>query len=347
VTDPGRVSKPPSAIAGPDVVPDATAETPKDNQYSRRPGGDARNHPDPGSHRTGTSRRDLADRPDLAPELRLVPHAFREAFGRSAQGVWYAPGVVNVMPGMAVCGRWGAIVAGERRDDGLLELTSINKPAEPVVLPLAETMPEWVKPVVRVIEKLQPGGATLLCSVDLPAGSGLSSQTALACAAGLALRDLCRPSMPFDHLVSLIAQCEPRSSVEAAFAGYEVGLDIEDARLLVVDTRVRRDTPIRLNDVAASACSSLGELGRHLTAFHRAQQPEAGQDIAVEAALSGGAYGATMLVDGPGRPVVGLVAAEQVSSVRACVSDAFRRSELPAPRYLTVRPSGGARRITH
>lgn len=290
---------------------------------------------------------DLADRPDLAPELRLVPHAFREAFGRSAEGVWYAPGVVNVMPGMAVCARWGAIVAGNRRDDGLLELTSINKPAEPVVLPLSETLPEWVKPVARVVERLQPSGATLLCSVDLPAGSGLSSQTALACAAGLALRDLCRPGMPLDYLVNVIAECEPRSSVEAAFSGYEVGLDIEDARLLVIDTRVRRDTPIELNEIAARVCSSPDQLGRHLTAFHRAQEPEAGQEIAVNAALSGGAYGASMLVDGPGRPVVGLVAAGQVSSVRAYVSDAFRRHEFPAPRYLTVRPSGGARRITH
>jgi len=51
----GRVSKPPSAIAGPDAVPGATAATPKDNQYSRRPRGDARNRPDPDSHRTGTS----------------------------------------------------------------------------------------------------------------------------------------------------------------------------------------------------------------------------------------------------------------------------------------------------
>jgi acyl transferase domain-containing protein len=65
--DPGRVSKPPSAIAGPDAAPDATAETPKDNQYSRHSGGDARNRPTEArfrppagadSHRTGTSRHD-------------------------------------------------------------------------------------------------------------------------------------------------------------------------------------------------------------------------------------------------------------------------------------------------
>ncbi|MFC5100498.1 hypothetical protein [Kibdelosporangium philippinense] len=33
----GHVSKPPSAIAGPDVAPGATAGTPKDNQYSDVP----------------------------------------------------------------------------------------------------------------------------------------------------------------------------------------------------------------------------------------------------------------------------------------------------------------------
>nr|AKA59436.1 non-ribosomal peptide synthetase [uncultured bacterium AR_412] len=64
----GRVSKPSSAIAGPDAVPDAGAETPKDNQYSRRPGGDAGNRttearfrPPAGasSHRTRASRHDL------------------------------------------------------------------------------------------------------------------------------------------------------------------------------------------------------------------------------------------------------------------------------------------------
>jgi DNA-binding SARP family transcriptional activator/tetratricopeptide (TPR) repeat protein len=64
---PGRVSKSPSATAGPDAVPDATAGTPEDNQYSRRPADGARNRtavpfrPPAGasSHRTGTSGHDL------------------------------------------------------------------------------------------------------------------------------------------------------------------------------------------------------------------------------------------------------------------------------------------------
>ncbi|CAM3294641.1 hypothetical protein KIPE111705_00255 [Kibdelosporangium persicum] len=288
---------------------------------------------------------DLADRPDVAPELRLVPHAFREAYGRSAEGVWYAPGVVSLMPGLAVCGRWGAIVAAGRRDDGVVELASINKPAEPVVLP-ARDIPAWARPVVQVAERLRPAGVTLLCSVDLPAGAGLSSQTALACAAALALRDLCEPDMPLDHLVDVLVRSQPRSRVEAAFAGYQVGLDIGDTRLLVVDTRLRRDTPVRLTGFPGRGHESIEQLGRALTDFHRAQDAEDEQDIAVRAALDGGALGATMLVDDPGRPVAALVAPDRVAKVRAHVSDAFRRKERTAPRYLTIRPSAGARRIT-
>ncbi|TCO56097.1 prephenate dehydrogenase/arogenate dehydrogenase family protein [Actinocrispum wychmicini] len=64
----GRVSDVPIAIAGPDAVPDATGGTPKDNQYSRRPAGDARNRPaearfrppaGAGSHRPGHLKHDL------------------------------------------------------------------------------------------------------------------------------------------------------------------------------------------------------------------------------------------------------------------------------------------------
>nr|WP_052478464.1 hypothetical protein [Kibdelosporangium sp. MJ126-NF4]CEL18273.1 Galactokinase [Kibdelosporangium sp. MJ126-NF4]CTQ97759.1 Galactokinase (EC 2.7.1.6) [Kibdelosporangium sp. MJ126-NF4] len=292
---------------------------------------------------------DIADRPDVAPELRLVPYAFREAFGRSAEGVWYSPGVAVLATDAAVCGRWGAIVAGERRTDGIVELRSINRPAEPVVLP-AQDIPAWAAPVAAVVDLLRPCGATLLCSVDLPAGSGLSSRTALACATALALRDLCAPDIPVDYLVDVVTQSQTQLHshvrVAAAFAGFEVGVAIGDARLLVVDTRIRRDTPVRSTDFAVRNDGSLKRLGMAITDFHRAHEPEAAQDIAVTAALEAGALGATMLVDDPGRPIAALVSPDSLAAVRAGVSGAFRRERLTSPRYLTVRPSGGARRIT-
>jgi hypothetical protein len=44
-----------------EAVPDATAGTPKDNQYSRRPGGDTSNYLDPDSHRPTHLKHDLGD----------------------------------------------------------------------------------------------------------------------------------------------------------------------------------------------------------------------------------------------------------------------------------------------
>jgi galactokinase len=289
---------------------------------------------------------DLADRPDVAPELRLVPHAFREAYGRSAEGVWYAPGAVQLMPGFSVCARWGAIIAGERRTDGVVELASINKPAELVRLRPGEVpdVPAWAAPVVRMVQQLEPTGATLLCSVDLPAGSGLSSQTALACAAGLALRDLCRPDMSLADLVTVVGTGAPLAA--AVFAGYCTGFEPVGAGLLVIDTRIRRDTPVHATGSPGSRPASAAELGRWMTAFHRAQNKVVEQDIIVEAALAAGAFGASMVIDGPGRPAAVLADPSDLGIIRAYVSDAFRREDLLSPRYLTVRPAVGAHRVT-
>jgi galactokinase len=286
---------------------------------------------------------DLADRPDVSPELRLVPHAFRETFGRPATGVWYSPGIVGLLPGVSVCARWGAIVAGERRDDGILEVVSINRPAEPWRISPAEftsvNVPAWAQPVAQLVSSLRPGGATLMCSVDLPAGSGLASPKALACATALALRDLWRPEMPLEQLI-------PLTGSPAAFTGYSGGLDLAGSALLVIDTRIRRDTPAPQPDFPAVDCTSVSALARCLTAYHQAGVSEAEQDLAVDAALSAGALGASMLVDEPGRPVAVLVDPSRIATVRAYVSDAFRREGVLAPRYLTIRPSAGATRIT-
>jgi hypothetical protein len=291
---------------------------------------------------------DLADRPDVSPELRLVPHAFREAFGRSAEGVWYAPGVVPLLPGTWVCARWGAIVAGDRRTDGLLEIVSINKPAEPVRTPInrftSVNLPVWARPLQRLVPLLEPGGVTLLCSVDLPAGSGLSSRNALVCAAALALRDLCRPDMPVDYLLDVLSQCTPHAV--AAFEGFTSGVDLGDTGVLVVDTRVRRDTPVTVVDFPTPDCRSGEQLGTCLNTHHRAQHPDEEQDLAVGAAVHAGAYGASMLVDEPGRPVVAVAEPRGLSAVRSRVSETFRGAGLRGPRYLTVRPTAGAVRIT-
>ncbi|WP_394620304.1 hypothetical protein JNUCC0626_14720 [Lentzea sp. JNUCC 0626] len=241
---------------------------------------------------------DIADRPEIAPELRLVPHAFRRTFGRPAQGVWYSPGMLNLLGGaVKVPARWGAIVAGDRRDDGVLELVSVNRPAERAVLP-SEDVPAWASGVRA------RGGATLMCSVDLPRGSGLSASEALNAAIELALDEADQPET-------------------------EV-LDLPGQRLLVIDTRVRRDEPQQERPYTPGT----QDLGAELTAYHRAQSPDPEQDAVVQAALQAGARGASMLIDPPGRPAVALVDADLVPAVRKAITKAV---EIP-PRYLTITP---------
>ncbi|MEO6083986.1 MAG: hypothetical protein ABIQ18_12875 [Umezawaea sp.] len=291
---------------------------------------------------------DLSDRPEVAPELRLVPHAFRQTFGRPAEGVWYAPGTVTLMAGhprsLTVCARWGAIVAGERRDDGVLELASINRPAERASLWAADAVPLWADPIAAVAEKIGIGsGATLLCSVDLPRGSGLAAATALACATALALRDLHRPDLSIEDLIAMVADSEAAFRGQAGQAlghdGVAVPFDLAASgqRLLVVDTRIRRGPALPL----VRATSLDGDLGPALTGYHRAQHRDPEQDAVVEAALAAGAHGASALVDEPGRPVVVLADASAVRTIRAAITAASS----PAPRYVTVLPTRGAYRV--
>jgi len=284
---------------------------------------------------------DIADRPEVAPELRLVPHAFRETFGRPALGVWYAPGVVTLLGSVSVCAKWGAIVAGDRRDDGVLELASINRPAERARLFTDDAVPPWAEPVALVAERLGVGGATLLCSVDLPRGAGLSAATALACATALALRDLHRPELSIEDLVDLVPDSAPAFFGRTGHAhgpGGSRHLDLAAAgqRLLVVDTRIRRgpaEAPVRVN--------LNGDLGPALTAYHQAQPADPEQDLVVAAALAAGALGASAIVDDPGRPVVVLAEAKSVRAVRAEIT----RASAQPPRYLTILPARGAYRV--
>ncbi|MFD5827436.1 hypothetical protein [Lentzea sp. NPDC060358] len=246
---------------------------------------------------------DLADRPEIAPELRLVPHAFRRAFGRPAEGVWYAPGVLSLLGGaVEVPARWGAIVAGDRRADGRLELVSVNRPAERALLP-SDDVPAWAEGVGVT------GGASLMCSVDLPRGSGLSAARALRTAVALAVADLAG---------------EPAETPEPVVP------DLPGQRLLLVDTRIRRPQPQEERPFTPRT----EDLGAALTAYHHAQVPDPEQDAVVHAALAAGARGASTLVDPPGRPAVALVDADLVPAVKKAIT---RAVEVP-PRYLTIVP---------
>ncbi|TDD67348.1 galactokinase [Actinomadura rubrisoli] len=137
--------------------------------------------------------------------------AFAEAFQRAPEGVWHAPGRINLIgehtdynDGLVLpfALPQGVSVAGSRRDDGVIEVRSLQTGGTLVTAPVAggpvaaEGRPSdraWAAypvGVARVLREHGTGGASLLIDSDLPQGAGLSSSAALECATALALCDL-------------------------------------------------------------------------------------------------------------------------------------------------------------
>jgi len=92
------------------------------------------------------------------------------------------------------------------------------------------------------------------------------------------------------------------------------------------------------------------EIGRLLTRAHvslrddfEVSWPEA--DVAVDAAVDAGAFGARMIGGGFGGSVLALARSEAAGPVRAAVAEAFARRSWTAPEFLDATPSASARRV--
>ncbi|MFJ4548423.1 galactokinase [Streptomyces sp. NPDC088817] len=137
-----------------------------------------------------------------------VREDFIELYGAEPEGVWAAPGRVNligehtdyndgfVMP-FALPHVTTAAVA--RRDDGVLRLHSADVPGGPVELRLDELTPEsdrdWTAYPAGVVWALREAGhkvtgADVHLTSTVPTGAGLSSSAALEVVVALALNDL-------------------------------------------------------------------------------------------------------------------------------------------------------------
>ncbi|MFF9124268.1 galactokinase [Streptomyces sp. NPDC014889] len=137
-----------------------------------------------------------------------VREGFIELYGAEPEGVWAAPGRVNligehtdyndgfVMP-FALPHMTTAAVA--RRDDGVLRLHSADVPGGPVELRLDELTPEsdrnWTAYPAGVVWALREAGhevtgADVHLASTVPTGAGLSSSAALEVVVALALNDL-------------------------------------------------------------------------------------------------------------------------------------------------------------
>ncbi|SEG35185.1 galactokinase [Thermomonospora echinospora] len=168
--------------------------------------------------------------------------AFEEAYGRAPQGVWRAPGRVNLIgehtdynDGLVLpfALAQGVSVAAARRDDGVLELRSLQAAADGRSLPIDGLAPGTVDGwaaypagVAWVLREHGAGGASLLVDSDLPQGAGLASSAALECATALALCDL------YGLEIERAELARRARRAEAEFAGVPCGIMDQSAALL-------------------------------------------------------------------------------------------------------------------
>jgi galactokinase len=182
--------------------------------------------------------------------------AFAERFGTAPEGVWAAPGRVNVigehtdyndgfvLP-VALPHTTRAAVA--RRADGRLALASLQGGGVVVELAMDELAPGrpdgWAGYPAGVVEGLRErlaGGVSVLVDSDVPVGAGLSSSAALTCSVALALSELVAPELTRTDLVELARRSENE------FVGAPTGILDQSASLLCraghalfLDTRTR------------------------------------------------------------------------------------------------------------
>ncbi len=190
--------------------------------------------------------------------------AFTERFGSRPEGVWAAPGRVNVI-GEHTDYNDGFVLpialphttraAVGLRADGVLALASLQSDGEVVEVPVAELAPGrpggWAgypAGVVHGLRERAAGGMSVLVDSDVPAGAGLSSSAALTCAVALALRDLLAPELTRHDLIEFA-----RGS-ENDFVGAPTGILDQSASLLCragaalfLDTRDRSSEQVPLD----------------------------------------------------------------------------------------------------
>ncbi|WP_282088001.1 galactokinase [Streptomyces tendae] len=137
-----------------------------------------------------------------------VGERFRELYGAEPEGVWAAPGRVNLIGEhtdyndgfvMPFALPHQAVAAVSRREDGVLRLHSADVEAGPVELRVADLAPgsdkSWTAYPSGVVWALREAGheltgADVHLASTVPSGAGLSSSAALEVVVALALNDL-------------------------------------------------------------------------------------------------------------------------------------------------------------
>jgi galactokinase len=195
--------------------------------------------------------------PGSTPKSDAV-QGFRRIVGRDPDGVWVAPGRVNligehtdysgglVLP-MAlpqVC-----TVAAAGRDDGRIDVCSRQKPedrvtAEVTVVP--GDVQGWAAYAVGIAWALAEaghriGGADLVIDSTVPIGAGLSSSAAIGCSVASALRDLFELPLDGLALAAIARRCENEFvGAPTGVMDQAVSMLAQEGHLLFLDTRSMR-----------------------------------------------------------------------------------------------------------
>ncbi|MFE5598614.1 galactokinase [Streptomyces coelicoflavus] len=187
---------------------------------------------------------------------RTVGERFRELYGAEPEGVWAAPGRVNLIGEhtdyndgfvMPFALPHQAVAAVSRRDDGILRLHSADIAADPVELRVADLTPgsdkSWTAYPSGVLWALREAGheltgADVHLASTVPSGAGLSSSAALEVVVALALNDLYSLGLRGWQLARL---CQRAENV---YVGAPVGIMdqtasacCEEGHALFLDTR--------------------------------------------------------------------------------------------------------------
>jgi len=194
---------------------------------------------------------------------------FARHYGREPDGIWFAPGRVNLMGGpdynevfvLPFALGAGVYAAASRRCDGFLALASRQAGEEQVVVSIDTLEPGsvggWAAYPAGVAWALREagylsGGADVAIDADLPAGAGLSSSAALECAMALALTGLYQVPVPRRELAALARRAEND------FAGVPTGIMDQTAALLgraghalLLDCRDGTAEPVPFDPAAA------------------------------------------------------------------------------------------------
>ena len=139
-------------------------------------------------------------------KLDTLTQRYRSIVGDDPEGIWFAPGRVNLIGEhtdyndgfvLPFALERKAVIAGGRRDDDRLVMVSLELHDE-VGVALADLAPGtegWASYLAGVAWALREaghdvGGATLVMTSDVPLGAGLSSSAAIECATVATLADL-------------------------------------------------------------------------------------------------------------------------------------------------------------